>query len=215
LSQIWLFFVGTVTGLTAALTLAVFLYEYRAISIRPQLRKGVAILVFGAYASDAGPSRALQHRLNHAIRLWHAALAEGLIVNVAVSGGYSEEIDETTAMRAYLQQSGVDHLVIKEFRPGHNTRATIHAIAAAPTSAASPDQWIAVSSGYHALRIQLWAWAYGLRLQVSSPGWQPRFHAHRWWQRLREVVALFSITHLIIAIRLSMRQRLDGLKPFH
>lgn len=214
LSLFGLLCVAVAIALTAALAFAVFAYEYRAIALRPQPRHGVTLLVFGAYASDAGLSKALQHRLNHGIRLWQTGLEEGLMADIAVSGGYSEGIDETTAMTAYLQQSGVDRRVIKEIRPGHNTRATIQAIAMAPASASNPTQWIAISSGYHALRIRMWAWAYGLRLHVSCPGWQPRLHAHRWRQRLREVAALFSIAPAIIATKLSMQQRVDGQELF-
>ena len=197
LGQISLLLIGTTIGVAVSILMAILIYEYRTISTRPLTIRPATIIVFGAHASDTGPSRELEHRLNHAIHLWQTGNGE----NVAVSGGYSDRIDETTAMSAYLEQSGVDARFIQEIRPGHSTQTTIQSIATLPINVHAANRWIAVSSGYHALRIRLWGWAYGLKIQVSCPRWQPWAQAHRWKQRLREVVAVLAISPSIVTIR--------------
>lgn len=181
--------------------LAILISEDRAIHTRPPRVHGAVIVVFGAHASETGPSRELRHRLNHAIQLWRTGQAERL----AVSGGYSDGVDETTTMAAYLQCAGIRADCIQEIRPGNSTQATIQSMAKLTALGTDPPAWIAVSSGYHALRIQLWAWIFQLNVQMSCPPWLARAGRHRWRQRIREMVALMIMLPSAATIRPSQR----------
>lgn len=184
-----------------AILLMILIREERAIHTRPPAIHGAVIVVFGAHASETGPSRELRHRLNHAIQLWRTGQAERL----AVSGGYSNGVDETTTMVTYLQCAGIRADGIQEIRPGNSTQATIQSLARLRALGNDPPAWIAVSSGYHALRIQLWAWIFQLNVHVSCPPWLAQAGRHRWRQRLREMVALMIMLPNAATIRASQR----------
>ena len=196
--------VGSI-GLAGLLLVSIMIYEDWTINAKQISGRPTTIVVFGAYADDIGPSRELEHRLKHAIHLWKQSRS----YTIAVSGGYSHHIDETSVMSAYLDQAGVDTISITEIRPGHSTQATIRSMATSPINSKPSHHWLAVSSGYHALRIHLWGWAYALNIKVSCPH-GPRWRSTYYWQqRLREMVAVLASGPSILTIKIRAQQSVD------
>jgi vancomycin permeability regulator SanA len=194
--------VGCSIGMAGLLLACILIYENHAINTNQINSWPTTIVVFGAHATDAGPSRELEHRLQHAIHLWEQSRSQ----TIAVSGGYSHKIDETSIMSAYLKQAGVDGDFITELRPGHSTQMTVRSMAKSTITANPCHHWLAVSSGYHALRIRLWGWGYALHLQVSTPQGQKLGSPYRWRQRLREMAAVLASSLSILMIRTTVKR---------
>ena len=206
LTQVGALIVGCSIGIASLILACILIYENHTINTKRINSWPTTIVVFGAHATDAGPSRELEHRLQHAIHLWEQSRNQ----MIAVSGGYSHQIDETSIMSAYLKQAGVDAGYITELRPGHSTQTTIRSMATSLINANPCHHWLAVSSGYHALRIRLWGWGYALRLQVSSPQSQRLGSPYRWRQRLREMVAVLASSPSILMIRTTARHSTEA-----
>lgn len=153
--------------------------ERRAVRGDP---RGDAVVVFGASVHEWGPSGELRARLDHAAELWRMGAAPVVIV----SGGIDRGIDEVDMMAAHLGECGVPPAAVRAGRPGTNTRATISTVARM-----GEGRYVAVSSPYHAWRIENEARRQGVPVVVSAPErtpemCRPRARATR---RLVEVAA--------------------------
>jgi uncharacterized SAM-binding protein YcdF (DUF218 family) len=159
---------AAVGGLQLGLLLAA---ERRAVVRLPAPAE--AIVVFGAAVYEDGPSVELRARLDHALRLWQ----EGVAPVVMVAGGIADGIDEIAAMARYLAERGMPPGSVEGVRPARTTRETIRTLAACPGRA-----YLAVSSPYHARRIEVEARRQGVRLAACAPpstpeNANPRVHA--------------------------------------
>lgn len=146
--------------------------EVRSIRARPT---GAAIMVFGASVHDTAPSGELRSRLDHAFTLWQELAAPVCVV----SGGIDRGVDEVDVMAQYLVDLGMPREAVVAGRPGHNTRASVDTM----VRLGYPD-YIAVSSPYHAYRIEAEARRRGVPVVVSAPQRtpetsRPRSHAVR------------------------------------
>lgn len=146
--------------------------EVRSIRARPT---GAAIMVFGASVHDEAPSGELRSRLDHALTLWRDSAAQVCVV----SGGIDRGVDEVDVMAQYLIDQGMPPGAVIAGRPGHNTRASIDTM----VRLGYPD-YVAVSSPYHAYRIEAEARRRGVPVVVSAPQRTPetsrmRSHAVR------------------------------------
>lgn len=127
-------------------------------------------MVFGAETLPHGPSRELRARLDHAAILWRSGVAPMVIV----TGGIDGALDEVTAMSEYLASRDVTPIV--PARPGQNTRDSLAAVA---RLAAPPRSIVAVSTAYHAHRIETEARRHGLRAATSAPADSPELRVWR------------------------------------
>lgn len=119
-----------------------------------------AIVVFGATATAAGPSRVLRARLAQSARLWRAGVAPVIVV----TGGVADGIDEVEVMRDWLVADGIPAAAVVAGRPGHNTRASVRAI-----DALGYRRVVAVSTPFHAARIETEGRRRGIAIATSSP----------------------------------------------
>ena len=142
------------------------------------------ILVLGAHVSGHGPSGELRARLDHALKLWRSGLAPV----IGVSGGVADGIDEVEAMREYLTEREAPEAVIVAIRPGDSTRVTLSAV-----KARGAIRTVAVSSPYHAYRLEREAKRQAVQLVVNCPPSTPdtRETAMRRAKLLTETVAVF------------------------
>lgn len=134
-----------------------------------------AIVVFGATADEHGPSAELRERLVHAAALWQGGVAPLIVV----SGGVANGVDEVDAMTDWLLAHGIPAGAIVPGRPGHNTRASIGTV-----RDLGLRRIVAVSSPFHAFRIEDEARRRGLDVVSSSPPTtpstrRPRIHRAR------------------------------------
>lgn len=125
------------------------------------------VLVFGATAWSEGPSPELEARLKTAL-----ALEELIQPDKYFLFGGIAEVNEAEAMRSYLLNKGIPHEKLIADCLGDNTRLSIerfaHSIGKLPQ-----QQLIAVSSGYHASRIQSEGKKHQLNFFVISPHHSP------------------------------------------
>lgn len=119
-----------------------------------------AIVVFGTTATAAGPSRVLRARLDQAARLWRAGVAPVLVV----TGGVADGVDEVDVMRDWLVADGIPPDAVLPARPGHNTRASVRAI-----DGMGYRRVVAVSTPFHAARIEAEGRRRGIAIATSSP----------------------------------------------
>jgi uncharacterized SAM-binding protein YcdF (DUF218 family) len=105
-------------------------------------RPASAIVVFGARVSgDGAPSLALEDRVKHGVRLYHAGVAPKLILSGAP--------DEVPAMRRLALQGRVPETALRDDPDGVNTYATVANL--------KERDVVAVSHYYHLARIKLTA----------------------------------------------------------
>lgn len=135
--------------------------ELRSIRCEP---RGDAIVVFGCSVLDDGPSGELRARLDHAVALWRSGAAPVVVP----SGGVDRGLDEVVVMRQYLVAAGVPPAAIRDGRPGHNTRASVRAMAGLALG-----RYVGVSSAYHARRIESECRRQGVTVVMSAPATTP------------------------------------------
>jgi uncharacterized SAM-binding protein YcdF (DUF218 family) len=110
-------------------------------------RPAAAIVVFGARAyADGSPSLALEDRVTHGVRLWHAGVAPKLILSGAP--------DEVPAMRRLALQGRIPEAALVLDPDGVNSYATLANL--------KERKVVAVSHYYHLARIKLTAARMGI-----------------------------------------------------
>ena len=106
----------------------------------------------------------LTARLAQGARLWRAGLAPAVVV----TGGVAHGIDEVDVMCDWLVADGVPAGAIVPGRPGQNTRASIRTVADL-----GYRRVIAVSTPFHAARIEAEGRRRGIAIATSSPAATP------------------------------------------
>ena len=160
-----------------------------------------ALVVFGAETLPSGPSRELASRLSHTVRLWHAGVADVVVV----SGGISGDLDEVADMAAFLLDAGLPEKVVREGRPGGNTRQTIATMARMGVEGGL-GPWIAVSTPYHARRIRDEARRAGIDVVVSGPADSPET-INRAVHRSRVITEAVASVYYLLPTSLTARLR--------
>ena len=155
------------------------------------------IVVFGAKVRPAGPCHELRARLDHAHGLWAQQAAPLLIV----SGGIDDGVDEVTAMSDYLIGLGTPADAIVSARPGDNTRLTLQAV-----GRLAPGRYFAVSSPYHAYRINREARRQGLDVVANCPATTPDTQRPR-VHRVRRVAEVLGVVLYALPAPLASRLR--------
>lgn len=140
-----------------------FVQVYRA-SHHDGARPADAIIVLGAAQYDGEPSPVLQDRLDHALDLYEADLAERIVL----TGGRQEgdRFTEATAGYNYLRARGVpDEALLKEV-DGTSTWESLRA-SARFLLAEDLSRVVLVTDDYHAYRVEAIAEDIGLDATVS------------------------------------------------
>lgn len=179
-----------VVALLVAYVAVTFLQVYRA-SHHDGARTAVpghfdAIIVLGAAQYDGRPSPVLQDRLDHALELYEADLADRIVL----TGGRQEgdRYTEATAGYNYLRDQGVpDDALLKEV-DGTSTWESLRA-SARFLLARDLTTVVLVTDGYHAYRVEAIAEDIGLDATVS-PSDSRLSGANEARQLARETVAV-------------------------
>jgi uncharacterized SAM-binding protein YcdF (DUF218 family) len=140
-----------------------YVQVYRA-STHDGARAADAIIVLGAAQYDGRPSPVLQARLDHALELYEAGLAD----HIVLTGGRQEgdRFTEATAGYNYLRERGVpDDALLKEV-DGASTWESLRASARFLVSRDLTDV-VLVTNDYHAYRVEAIAEEIGLDATVS------------------------------------------------
>jgi uncharacterized SAM-binding protein YcdF (DUF218 family) len=127
-------------------------------------RQADAIIVLGAAQYNGRPSLVLQDRLDHALALYEAGLADTIVV----TGGRREgdRFTEATTGYNYLRAEGVpDEALLKEV----GGTSSYESLAASARFLVERDllEVVLVTDGYHALRVEAIAEDLGLEASVS------------------------------------------------
>jgi uncharacterized SAM-binding protein YcdF (DUF218 family) len=140
-----------------------FVQVYRA-KDHDGAREADAIIVLGAAQYDGKPSPVLQDRLDHALELYEAGLADTIVVTGGRQAG--DRFTEATTGYNYLRDRGVpDEALLKEIG-GTNT---YESLAASARFLRDRDltSVVLVTDGYHAFRVGAIAADLGLDAAVS------------------------------------------------
>ena len=149
--------------LLAAYFALTFLQVYRA-SRHDGARAADAIIVLGAAQYDGRPSPVLQDRLDHALALYEAGLAD----HIVLTGGRQEgdRYTEATTGYNYLRDQGVpDEALMKEV-DGTSTWESLRA-SARFLAGEGMTNVVLVTDDYHAYRVEAIAEEIGLDATVS------------------------------------------------
>jgi uncharacterized SAM-binding protein YcdF (DUF218 family) len=150
-------------SLLLAYVVITYVQVYRA-STHDGAREADAIIVLGAAQYDGRPSPVLQARLDHALELYEAGLAERIVL----TGGRQEgdRFTEATAGYNYLRERGVpDEALLKEV-DGTSTWDSLRASARFLLSR-DLSEVVLVTNDYHAYRVEAIAEEIGLDATVS------------------------------------------------
>lgn len=128
-----------------------------------------AIIVLGAAQYDGVPSPVLQGRLDHAIELFDAGVANTLVVTGGKQDG--DRFTEAAASYRYLREQGIAEERILREEQGSNTWEQL-AAATRELRRRGMSSAVLVSDDYHAYRLDRIAHELGLDAQVSpvDPG---------------------------------------------
>jgi uncharacterized SAM-binding protein YcdF (DUF218 family) len=130
-------------------------------------RPADAIIVLGAAQYDGRPSRVLLDRLDHALELYRAGIADRIVL----TGGRQEgdRFTEATAGYNYLRAQGLpDEALLREVQ-GANTYESL-AASARFLKVQDRRSVVLVTDGYHAYRVGEIANDLGLEATVSPSG---------------------------------------------
>jgi uncharacterized SAM-binding protein YcdF (DUF218 family) len=151
----------------ALLYLCITAFQVWLASRQDESRPADAIVVLGAAQYQGRPSGALAVRLDHALELYEAGIAE----IVVVTGGRREgdRFTEAAASAGYLLARGVPESALRLESGGSNSFEQLAAVARFLRREDIADV-VLVSEPYHAMRIDAIAGEVGLNAHVSPAG---------------------------------------------
>lgn len=121
---------------------------------RPELRPADAIIVLGAAQYNGRPSPVFKARLDHAIMLYRAGLADRLVLTGGV--GVGDTVSEGEVARRYVLSRGLVEAAILVEREGLTSAESISA-AAGLMREQDLKSALLVSDPFHMLRLELLA----------------------------------------------------------
>lgn len=127
----------------------------------------IYVMVLGAAASTHGPSAELEARLKAVLSLEKQVSPEKYFLY-----GGIDKVDESLAMRNYLMMAGIDQDRLFSDSAGENTRSSVRRFAQ-EMNLVQHEQLIAVTSGFHAMRVATEARKCGLRIVAIAPRGSP------------------------------------------
>jgi uncharacterized SAM-binding protein YcdF (DUF218 family) len=119
-----LFVIG---GLVVLIAAAATTFRIWSQGGQDEQRPADAIVVLGAAQYDGRPSPVFEARLEHAVNLWHAGLAEAFVVTGGKLDG--DRTTEAAVARRYAIEHGVPETAIFGENEAHNTLASLKAVA--------------------------------------------------------------------------------------
>ncbi|MEZ4454957.1 MAG: YdcF family protein [Gemmatimonadales bacterium] len=134
-------------------------------SRQDQARPSDAIVVLGAAHYNGRPSPVLKARVEHALALYHRAIAPVIVVTGGTHPGDSES--EAAVQHRYLVTAGVPDSVIVELPQGQSTDASMSALGDWARGGGIRTV-VLVSDGFHLARLRLEAARVDLAA-VTSP----------------------------------------------
>jgi len=154
---------------------------------RDDARAADAIVVMGAAQFDGRPSKVLQARLDHAIKLYN----EGIAPTVVVTGGKmpADRFTEAETGAAYLNEHGVPESAILRENEGRTSWQSLSAVAAA-LKARDQSNVVLVTDPYHAARVEDIAHELKLKAATSPTQSSPISGAGEWRRFLHETVRI-------------------------
>lgn len=123
-----------------------------------------AIIVLGAAQYDGRPSPVLSARLDHAVELYEAGVANTIVVTGGKQDG--DRFTEAAAGYQHLRNAGIPEMAILREEQGLNTWEQL-AAATRVLRARDMRGAVLVSDDYHAYRLDRIAQELGLQAQVS------------------------------------------------
>ncbi len=161
--------IALVVAAALVLYVVVTFFQVYAASNRTHEDPAQAIIVLGAAQYDGVPSPVLQGRLDHAVELFEAGVANTIVV----TGGKQEgdRFTEAAASFAYLREQGIAEERILREEQGSNTWEQL-AAATRELRSRGMSSAVLVSDDYHAYRLDRISDELGLDAQVSpvDPG---------------------------------------------
>lgn len=179
--------VALVTAVLVAVYLGVTLFQVVQATRADTVVPADAIVVLGAAQYDGRPSPVLQARLDHAIDLREAGIADIIVVTGGNRPG--DRVTEATAGADYLLAGGVPDSSIRREVSGTNSWQSL-AAAARFLGEEGVDDVVLVSSPYHALRIEEIAAEVGLSGRASPADRSPEGLASQLGHLGRETLAV-------------------------
>jgi uncharacterized SAM-binding protein YcdF (DUF218 family) len=184
-------------GFAATVLLAAFGWGLALLSVflfgrRDEARPVDAIVVLGAAQYDGRPSPVLKARLDHALTLYDAGLAEHLILTGGV--GVGDTVSEAEVGRRYAIREGVAEEAILIERVGLSSEESMVAVADLMRQNRL-ETALLVSDPFHMLRLRLLAARLGVRAYSSPTRVSPIFlgSGEEWRHVLRESMILPSV----------------------
>lgn len=186
-----------IRGFFAALLMALFVWCLAILSIflfgrRDEARPVDAIVVLGAAQYDGKPSPVLKARLDHAIELYQAGMAEHLIMTGGV--GVGDTVSEAEVSRRYAVRNGIAEEKILIERSGLSSGESMDAVVQIMAEN-NLSRSLLVSDPFHMLRLRLIAARLGLDAR-SSPTFDSPIAMgsnEEWRHVLRESLILPSL----------------------
>jgi uncharacterized SAM-binding protein YcdF (DUF218 family) len=174
----------------AALACGAALYQIdRAIARQSSVdeaRPADVILVLGAAEYRGRPSPVLEARLNHALFLYHKALAPRILTTGGAGG--DPTFTEGEVARAYLSKHGVPSEAIMVETEGDTTVYSTTA-AAEIMQRMNLKSCIVVSDGYHIFRVKKMLESKGMAVYGSPRPSEPRTTWREQWLYSRQAIA--------------------------
>lgn len=184
-------------GFLAVLLAVLYLWGLAFLSVfsfgaRNEVTPADAIVVLGAAQYDGRPSPVLKGRLDHAVDLYHANVADRMILTGGV--GVGDTVSEAEVGRRYVIKQGVDSAAILIERGGLSSAASMRAVSDV-MGANELRSAILVSDAFHMLRLRLLAARMGIRAHSSPTRLSPidEGSPEEWRYILREALILPSV----------------------
>ena len=161
------------------------------------------IVIFGAAVRpDGRPSETLRDRVA-AAAAFGGGFSRPLYLPTGAKGRFGAP--EATVMARLLQAHGVpaEQIMIEE--TGTDTLSSVRAVATMARRRGLPDPLYVATSGYHQPRCVLLLRLAGFRAVATPPPPAPVQFGHRWYWRVRELLAVPYDAGLMLGLRLLQR----------
>jgi uncharacterized SAM-binding protein YcdF (DUF218 family) len=164
---------------------------------------GAVIVIFGAAVRpDGRPSEALRQRVEAAVA-FGGRFAAPLYLPTGAKGRFGAS--EAMVMAHLLHAHGVpvERIIIED--TGTDTLSSVRAVATMAHHHGLPEPLYVATSGYHQPRCVLLLRLAGYRAIAIPPPPAPVQFSHRWYWRVRELLAVPYDAGLMLGLRLLRR----------